>query len=131
MVLVSGIFYGEEEDDDDDDDDGRQTDRQTDRQTLLLLMMMMMMPRDDVPLGGGLDRGESWNVLVPVKCPGQHQVVVDAQLVQPLVKVSLVDEPSGSVDDDERKDHPAACEHPTVNSASESTELRTRQIMMG
>ncbi len=37
---------------------------------------------------------------LPVKCTGQHEIVVDAQLVQALVEIALVDEPAGAVDDD-------------------------------
>lgn len=40
--------------------------------------------------------------------PGQHQVVVGAEPMEALGEVALVDQPAGLVNDDERKDNPAA-----------------------
>ena len=36
-----------------------------------------------------------------MKCTSQHEVVVDAEFVESLGEVSLVDQPAGFVDDDE------------------------------
>lgn len=44
---------------------------------------------------------------VPVKCARQDQVVVDGELVETPVEVALIDEPTGSIDDDESEDDPA------------------------
>ena len=41
-----------------------------------------------------------------VEGPRQHEVVVDRELVQPVVEVALVDEPARAVDDDQGVDDP-------------------------
>ena len=41
-----------------------------------------------------------------MKCTGQYQIIVDAELVQPLVEITLIDQSSGSIDDDQREDDP-------------------------
>lgn len=50
--------------------------------------------------------GGIYHTYLPVKGAGEHEIIVDAQLIQSLVEISLVDEPAGAVDDDERKHHP-------------------------
>ena len=36
---------------------------------------------------------------VPMKCPSQHKVIIDIQLIQSLGEVALVDQPASFVDD--------------------------------
>lgn len=43
---------------------------------------------------------------LPVKGTSKHQIVVHAELVQPLMEVSLVDETTGSIDNNKREHHP-------------------------
>lgn len=49
---------------------------------------------------------------IPVKCTGQHEVIVCRELAQTGLEVALVDKTSGLVDDDEGVDGPVVCESP-------------------
>jgi hypothetical protein len=43
-----------------------------------------------------------------MKCACEHEVVIDAELIQSIGKVSLIDEPASLIDDDQCEDNPFA-----------------------
>ncbi len=41
-----------------------------------------------------------------MKCSSKHEIVIDAELIQPFVKISLIDQTASFVDYDEGEDDP-------------------------
>lgn len=43
---------------------------------------------------------------VPMKCSSKHKIVIDAELIQPFVKISLIDQTASFVDYDKGENDP-------------------------